>query len=319
VKPIEVVRYEPHLRQEWDDAVLASRSRVFLFLRDYMDYHSDRFRDHSLIFKAAGRIVAVLPASERGDQLSSHAGLTFGGLLLAPRTTTSITLDVMDALQEHLREGEFTSLLYKAVPHIYQDHPAEEDLYALFRAGARLVRRDVSSAIRLGARLPLSKGRKSAVTVARKAGVVVERSHDFAAFMAVEDEQLQARFDTAAVHSGAEMTSLAARFPDNIALYTAALDGELIAGTIVYESRQVAHTQYIAATDVGRSVSAMDLVLSRLLTEDYAHKRWFDFGISTSEEGRRLNTGLIANKESYGARAVAHDFYALPPASEGTA
>lgn len=309
---VEVQRYTPQLAAEWDEAADGSRTGVFLFQRRYMDYHADRFVDHSLMFRVDGRLVALLPASEHGDELRSHGGLTYGGLLLRPRTTTELTLSLVAKLQEHLRESGFRSLLYKPVPHIYHDVPAEEDLYAIFRAGARLVRRDVSSTVRLDARLPLTKGRKSAVTMARKAGVVVQRSDDFAGFMRLEEETLRARYGVSPVHTGAEMEKLAAAFPQNIALFTATLDGELVGGAIVYESRQVAHAQYIAASTRGRAVSAMDLVLTRLLTDDYAHKRWFDFGISTEDGGRRLNEGLISNKESYGARATVYDFYDLP-------
>lgn len=304
-------RYRPELQAEWDAAAEAARNGVFLFQRGYMDYHQDRFTDHSLVFRRDGRVVALLPASEHGDELRSHGGLTYGGLLLPPRTTTAAVLEVVDLLRTHLRDSGLRTLLYKPVPHIYHDVPAEEDLYALFRADARLVRRDVSSSVRLDARLPVAKGRKSSVTVARKAGVVVQRSHDYDAFMRLEDEQLRARHGVGAVHSGEEMALLAAGFPQSIALYTATLAGELVAGTVVYESRHVAHTQYIAASAAGREVSAMDLVLTELLTEVYAHKRWFDFGISTEQGGRHLNAGLIANKESYGARATLYDFYEL--------
>jgi hypothetical protein len=38
-------------------------------------------------------------------------------------------------------------------------------------------------------------------------------------------------------------------------------------------------------------------------------KKYFDFGISSEKNGRYLNIGLIQNKESFGARAIAYDFY----------
>jgi hypothetical protein len=308
---IEVTRYNVAEQPEWDALVGAARSGHFLFRRGYMDYHADRFVDHSLVIRVDGRLAAVLPASAHGAALRSHGGLTFGGLVCAPRTGTGLVLAILEAVCTHLGSAGFTSLLYKPVPHFYHRAPAEEDLYALFRCGARLVRRDVSSTIRTGARLSPSKGRKSAVKVAERAGVVVERSHDFRAFMTFEDEQLQARHGVRAVHDGDEMALLASRFPDNIALWTARLEDELVAGALVYESVEVAHTQYLAASDRGRQVSALDLLLTHLIVEAYAHVTWFDFGISTEDEGRALNGGLIANKESYGARATVYDSYEI--------
>ena len=66
----------------WDAFVKTSRNGTFLFERSYMDYHSDRFKDHSLMYYHKNRLIAVLPAveersegSDRVDVLSSHSGL----------------------------------------------------------------------------------------------------------------------------------------------------------------------------------------------------------------------------------------------------
>ena len=53
---------------------------------------------------------------------------------------------------------------------------------------------------------------------------------------------------------------------------------------------------------------------SDLLNEVYHDRAYFDFGISTEDEGRTLNEGLIANKESYGARAIVYERYELATA-----
>ena len=301
---VEVERYSSRAPAE-------ARNGVFLFHRDYMEYHADRFVDHSLLFRGAGKLVAVLPASECDGSLVSHGGLTFGGVVSGRRMTTPLMLEVFDALRAYLRERGLARLLYKAVPHIYHDVPAEEDLYALFVAGGRLVRRDVSSTIAMGDRLPVAKGRKSSRGGARRHGTTVERSHDFHGFMRLEAEHLAKRYGVAPVHTGDEMALLAGRFPDAIKLFAARQDAEMVAGVLVYESRQVAHAQYIAASERGKETCALDLVLHHLLAEEFAGKRYFDFGISTEQAGRYLNAGLVGYKESYGARATTYDFYEL--------
>lgn len=308
---IEVERYSAGAREEWDRFVAEARNGVFLFRRGYVEYHADRFADHSLLFRAEGRLVAVLPASERDGVLASHGGLTFGGVVSGRRMTTPLMLEVFEALRAYLRERGVARLLYKAVPHIYHDVPAEEDLYALFVAGARLVRRDVSSTLAMGDRLPVSKGRKSSLGVARRHGTTVGRSHDFHGFMRLEAEHLAKRYGVAPVHTGDEMALLAGRFPDAIKLFAAHQEGEMTAGVLVYESRQVAHAQYIAASERGKAACALDLVLHHLLAEEFADKRYFDFGISTEQAGRYLNAGLVGYKESYGARATTYDHYEL--------
>jgi hypothetical protein len=308
---VAVTRYDPGAAERWDAFVARSRSAHFLFQRAYMDYHADRFEDHSLLVDDGERLLAVLPANRAGDTLESHGGLTFGGLLTDGAMTTRRMLEVVDVTVAHLREAGFGAWLYKAVPHIYHRVPAEEDLYALFRAGARLVRRDVSSAIRLDARLPYSKGRRSALRSAARAGVQIAGSRDFAGFMDLQRAVLRARYDADPVHTGEELALLAGRFPEAISLHTATRAGRLLAGVVLYETAVVAHCQYIAVTDEGRDAHAFDVLADALIASREGRRRWWDFGTSIEPGAERLNEPLIRNKESYGARAIAYDHYLL--------
>jgi hypothetical protein len=313
-RTVEVRRYTADDARAWDEFVDGSRSAHFLFKRGYLEYHADRFADHSLMLYDGGRLIGLLPANRRDDRtVASHGGLTFGGVISDRKMTVSTMLAAFDAILGHLREEGVRELLYKPVPWIYSAVPAEEDLYALFRNDARLVRRDVSSAIRLGTRLPYSKGRKHSVKRARTAGLEVARGHDFEEFMTLEAQVLEERHGAVPTHTGAELALLAERFPENIRLYTARRDGTLLAGVVMYDTPVVAHTQYIASSDEGREVGAADAVIDTLIAEREASGvAWFDFEISTEDHGRTLNAGLARNKESYGARAVVYDWWSVP-------
>lgn len=310
---VKVFNYTAERKSAWDDFVDRSKNGVFLFRRDYMEYHADRFTDFSLMFftDEGERLVAVMPASIKEGVLTSHAGLTFGSVVSDEGMKASLMLELFDALSAHLREHSVVRVVYKAVPHIYHRFPAEEDLYALFRHGARLFRRDVSATIRAAERLPFSKGRRWAIKQGRKHELEVARSLDFESFMLIEEHLLGVKYGATPVHTAAELALLAARFPDNIKLFAAHAGGVMLAGVVVYESAQVAHAQYIGACDEGKRSGALDLIFDYLINDYYAHKSYFDFGISTEDEGRRLNVGLIENKQSYGARAVVYDFYEL--------
>jgi hypothetical protein len=309
---IDVVPYTQSRKAEWDAFIATSKNGSFLFQRDYMEYHADRFADASMMFADdAGDLVAVMPASIDGTHLVSHGGLTFGGIVSNRRMRAKTMLDVFEALTGHARRSGIATLTYKRVPYIYHDVPGDEDLYALFRCGARRTRCDLSVAIAQADRTPYTKGRKWAVNKSRKYGMTVSESDTIEAFMEMEAEHLQSKFGTKPVHSGAEMRLLASRFPSNIRLFTASLDNRLLAGLLVYESRHVAHAQYIGTTEEGRNLCALDAVVDHLLSTVYAGKRYFDFGTSNGQDGRYLNEGLIENKESYGARGVAHEFYEL--------
>jgi hypothetical protein len=196
------------------------------------------------------------------------------------------------------------------VPHIYHGVPAEEDLFALARCGAALIRRDLSTAVRPDARIAYSKGRRHAVAKAN-AAIEVTESDAYGRFMEIETAALLARHGLRPVHTADELALLAGRFPKNIRLFAGALRGELVGGVVVYETPWVAHAQYIGATDDGRSAGVTDAIVDRLISDVYATKRFFDFGISTYDEGRMLNDGLARNKESFGGRTVVYDHYAL--------
>ena len=309
---ISINRYTSNDKQAWDNFIARAKNGVFLFCRDYMDYHADRFTDHSLMFFGSDEaLLAVMPANISGDVLSSHGGLTFGGIITDSRMKTHLMLELFETLQVFLRSAKIRHVVYKAIPHIYHQLPAEEDLYALYRVGAKLVRRDVSTTIDLQSKLTFSKGRKYEIKQAQKYGLEVKRSNAFDVFMAIEEQVLDTKYETKPTHTAAELEMLAERFPDAIKLFVATRNSETLAGVVIYESQNVVHAQYIAASDEGKKVGALDLILNYLITDYCSGKKYFDFGISTVNDGRDLNLGLIENKQSFGGRAVVYDFYEL--------
>jgi hypothetical protein len=305
-------KYTAASKREWDEFVRAAKNGHFLFYRDYMDYHADRFPDASLMFyDERDRLVGLLPATARDGVLSSHAGLSFGGVIAGRGMRVELMLELFETMCASLRERGMREIVYKPIPHIYHQLPAEEDLYALFRLGGRLIRRDVSAAIDRHARLPFSKGRTWALKQAAKNDLAVQECIDFEAFMVIEEDLLQTRHNARPAHNAAELAMLAGRFPDNIRLFAARRGGDMVAGVVIYETARVAHTQYIGANEDGRNLGALDLIFQHLLSERYAAKHYFDFGISNEDDGLYLNSGLIGNKESYGARATVFDRYSL--------
>ena len=308
---VRLVRYEPKYKAQWDEFVLQSKNGVFLFCRDYLEYHADRFSDLSLLFFRKDQLVALMPANRVDDTVVSHGGLTFGGIISGVQMTTTLMLSVFEVMLRELRVQGVTKLIYKSIPHIYHTAPAEEDLYALFLLNARLFRRDVSSTIARGRKLPYTEEREAALRKATSHGLTVEQTSDFPQYMATVAAGLKARYGVLPAHTAAEIQLLAGRFPENIRLFASSRDGKMLSGVIVYESANVAHVQYIGTTSKGRMLGALDAVMSFLLNNVYSEKPYFDFGTSTVENGRSLNPGLIGNKEGYGARATVYDFYEL--------
>ena len=309
---LQVTKYEGNRKLEWDNFVKSSKNGHFFFYRDYMEYHSDRFQDFSLIiYNDKGNIMALLPASIDGDTVISHGGLTFGGFVCDSKMTAAKMLDVFANVKQFLKNAGVRMFIYKCMPAIYNKYPSDEALYALFRNNAELYRRDVSFSIYLPDKLRYQEQRKRAVKKGYRHQYILHESSKYEEYIALLDKILMKYHGTHPVHNVNELRLLAEKFPYNIKLYTAEKKGRIEAGTVLFLQSGVVHTQYLANSDEGRKNGALDCLLDWLITDVYKDKTWFDFGISCEQEGRYLNEGLAAQKEGFGARAVVHDFYRI--------
>lgn len=69
----------------------------------------------------------------------------------------------------------------------------------------------------------------------------------------------------------------------------------------------------MATSDRGQEVGAMDLLLVDLIRHYTGKVRFFDYGISSENDGLILNEGLIRFKERHGGSTVAHKTWRLRP------
>ncbi|MCR4585755.1 MAG: GNAT family N-acetyltransferase [Lachnospiraceae bacterium] len=307
-------RYTADKKEQWNGFVAEAKNPLFMHNRNYMDYHSDRFADHSLMFYEEDKLTALLPANEKEGVLYSHGGLTYGGLILGMNAKQHTVMECFDCLLTYLKNRGFEKLVYKAVPHVYHLQPAEEDLFALKYNGAVLTDVSASTVIDLKAPIKMPKGRKAQISRAKREGVDVvctSDKKDYEAFLELENEVLESRHNKHAVHTADELYMLHERFPDNIKLYAGKLAGKLIAGTVIYIYDDVVHTQYMAADEDARRIGALDLCVATVMEEYAADHKWLDFGISTEDGGSYLNEGLIAQKEGFGGRTNIYTVWEL--------
>lgn len=306
----DIIRYTPGRKDEWNTFVAGSKNGTFLFNRDYMDYHSDRFEDFSLMFYLQGRLYGLMPANKKGDIFQSHMGLTYGGLIMDAKTTAAATVQLFHELNDYLRAEGFRHVLYKCIPWIYHQMAAEEDLYAMVRTcDVRLQERDLGTAIIQRNTIRWERVRRRALKRAQEAGVTVERSTDYAGFWQVLNDNLKLKYDSKPVHTLSEISLLASRFPENIVLYLARLGDEILAGMVLYVSKQVARAQYSSATPLGKQLGAIDILYDRIIHHDYANLPYFEFGTSAMADSNVINESLIFQKEGFGGRGVCFDRY----------
>lgn len=313
--------YTPALKAEWDAAVRSSRNGTFLLERDYMDYHRDRFDDHSLVVRddrghIATLFAAATPSGVCDGVVTAHPGLTYGGLILPMGARGAEVLEIMTQIKQYLAAQGFSELIYRPVPHIFHKYPCEEDIYALWRLGAQMECCQLSAAIENNTGDVIkpvhSENTRRLIAKGVRNGISVQESTDYATFHAMLCANLAQRHNATPVHSLAEVELLAGRFPDNIKLWNAVdCDNGICASVLLYITETCAHCQYICSTPQGRSEGALPVLLSTLGSR-YSHLRYFDFGTSNENHGQYLNEGLLRQKNGFGARGIVYPSFSLP-------
>ena len=328
---ITIIPYSINRKETWDAFVESSKNGTFLLKRNFMDYHSDRFFDCSLLvyagispdgeFKESGLttkdLVAVFPANwdKENQTVYSHQGLTYGGLLVLPEVTQKEVLDMMQAILQYYRDYmQAVRLVYKPIPYIYSSVPSGEELYALFRAGARLTRRLVSTCVSMRNPMKMATLRMRQARKAVDHGFYIDRIIEgdietLREYWTLLEGVLEKYHNARPTHTLQEMALLMSQFPKNIRLYIVRHEKRIVAGVVVFECRKVAHVQYIASGEEGRTYGALDLLFRHLINERYKQYDYVDFGTSNEDGGRYLNEGLIHQKEGFGGRAVCYDTY----------
>ena len=162
----------------WNDFINQAKNATFLFHRDFMEYHHDRFEDYSLIVEDEKGWLAVLPANRVGEEVFSHQGLTYGGLVFKGDLKLEKVLLIFKSILQQLHISEIKTLHIKELPFIYSDYFSDELKYALFLAEAKLSRRDTLAVIDLSKEIKPASGRMEGVKRGIKNELIIKEETD---------------------------------------------------------------------------------------------------------------------------------------------
>jgi len=318
VKNYSVRLYQKNDYENWNAFIGQAKNATFLFYRDFMEYHNDRFQDYSLIVLDGEKWLAVLPANVVGNEVFSHQGLTYGGLVYNEKVKLASIISVLKSILSFLNDNKIEKLQVKLIPSIYHQKPAEELNYALFLANAQLTRRDSLAVIDLSKPYKISKTRKECIRRGIKNELVIKEELNFKLFWEeVLEPNLDKKHQAKPVHTVAEIEMLQQKFPDNIRHFNVYHKDKIVAGTTIFISENVAHPQYVSGTSNKNELGTLDFLYHHLITSVFKDKRFFDFGISNEEQGRKLNEGLVFWKESFGASIIIQDFFEVKTSNYG--
>lgn len=304
---IEIIRYENRFKNDWDNFIDKAKNSTFLFKRDFMEYHSDRFDDFSLMIFEKDILKAVLPANIKDNVVFSHQGLTYGGLLIKNSCKLDFYEKIFNDLLHFLAKNKITYLEIKILPSIYCKASNDEISYLSSKYNVNLSQ-VIGSVVYLKKEPIISKSILRNANKAIRKGVFIQETNDFDTFWnQLLVPRLEERYNKKPVHTLDEIKYLKKRFSNEIVLIAAFLENEMIAGTVLFKSDTFVKSQYIGSKAVFNKLGAIDLLHLQII-ENLKHE-YFDFGVSVNPENSLIHKSLIEWKEQFGARTIVFPTY----------
>lgn len=299
--------------EAWNQMVSEAKNSTFLFDRRFMEYHQERFQDFSLMaFDEKNELIAILPAHKIGNEVYSHLGLTYGGIITKKDLRATVFFDVFSEILKFLFHQGILFLHWKEVPYFYHSYPSDEWKYLAFVTESELYRRDLCAVVNLREEFKISDSVIRNAKWCENQGYYYQKSEQWKEFWEeILTPELEKRHQAKPVHQLEEILRLKANFEGNIFFYGVFLANQLLGGTVVFVNKKVIHSQYISVKSEFKNKKVLDFLHYKLIKEEFKDFDYFDFGISNEENGRKTNMGLLFWKEGFGARGISQDFYKI--------
>ena len=298
---LEVVKYSPDKKKEWDEFVKESDIPVFMFLRDYLEYHKDRFNSLSLMVYDKKKLKAVLPGHVKERTYYSHQGLTFGGLIKKKNIRYVDTLGIYNAISIYLKSRGILDVSVKLHPSFYSETYDQSQMY-MFQSKLKSY-----SDLKLGACIYTHKHNFPKSSIEKRKlkleDFELTTSEDYESFWSILENNLSLFHNTKPVHSLKEITYLTKIFPNNIQLYIAKnkRTGKIDAGAVLYKFKNVLKLQYQAASEQGRTNRASHALYYGFISKFKNEVDHIDLG-NCMDDVDVVNTNLLYIKERFGAK-----------------
>lgn len=297
----------------WNDFVVQAKNATFLFHRDFMEYHKDRFEDFSLLIYEGEKLRAILPANKKENAVYSHQGLTYGGLVFLSKLKAENVASILDEVLSFLKENQIKTFYYKPIPDFYFLEGNKEIEFFLLKRGAVLEQKEMNLAVNLSTTLKISKSKMKHFRRIENLDLDIVEEQEFNPFWEkVLEPRLLEKHNTKPVHSKEEITLLQSKFPKNIKQYSAYRNDEIIAGITIFETKNVVKSQYGATSKMGEEFRALDFLFINLIHKyKRKGKHFFDMGIVGEDNESGYNNGLLNQKEELGCTVYNQDFYKI--------
>src|SRR5690606_16891075 len=136
--------YSPAFAPAWEEVVNHAINGTLMHSRSYLEYHRNRFLDASLLVYLDGSPVGVFPAHRIEDEVYSHQGLTYGGLVIHQDLKTERIIIALKEILRHYHSLQVTKVFIKEIPSFYGTSSLEWMPYCMFLLEAKRYRSDLS-------------------------------------------------------------------------------------------------------------------------------------------------------------------------------
>lgn len=266
-----------------------------------MDYHSDRFEDHSLMIYKADQLIALLPANKTNTFLNSHQGLTYGGVLFDIEYSEDSVLEVLSSVEEYLKSIGVSSLQVKEQPEIYNQ---KSQFYStLFNQNSfKVLNTHKYLAIDFSEELNIHKTKLKHSRKGLEYGIDIRLDNDFSAFWTkVLIPKLENKFKTKPVHTLDEIERLHQLFPKHILQYNAYINHKIVGGITIFDKGKVVKSQYSGSTQMGEKNFVIDTLFLHLIQHYKSEgKQFFSMGTVTTKDALGFSPGLLKQKFELG-------------------
>ena len=313
MKKYSIRPYQESDYELWNTFVSAAKHATFLFHRDFMEYHKERFEDFSLLVFDKVKLVAVLPANRIENKVYSHQGLTYGGLVYASKLKIEKIEVILDLLFDFFKSKRIEHFYLHPIPSFYLGQGNAAIDFFLMKKGAQLYRKEMNMVAHLHQEIPISKSKLKHFRRTEVLGLRVVEETNFQPFWEkILEPRLAEKYDAKPVHSLAEIQLLQERFPKNIKQFSAYLEDKIVAGITIFEFENGVKSQYGATSKKGEKYRALDFLFISLLDDIQKRgKHFFDMGIVNDSGEKGFHSGLLQQKEELGCTVWNQDFYKI--------
>lgn len=297
---ILITPYKQEYYTLWNEFV-AESDTAFLFNRDFMEYHKDRFEDFSLLVFDNDNLIAIVPAHKKDSELYSHWGLTFGGILVKKDIKIEFSF-LVNSISEWLRTQHFSHWHIKPILKCY--HSENMD-FQWERYGFREISVDENLILDYND-FSIHKNKLKHYRKNISLGYQIKEEEPDNFWREILIPLLKEKYNTQPVHSLQEIKKLQSLFPNNIRHFSLYYQEKLLAGITIFENTYIVKSQYGSVSEEGKKIRALDNLFIYLI--DYYQnmgKKYFDMGtVMDNNFPNRINTGLKNQKIELGCGVI---------------